>query len=1534
MRLKLTLHRHGNDPVDIVVTADSTATAADVARYIAESDPARSTPFAEGDVLTLAVAPPTGTRMEPLHPDATMGDAPIGSGFAASIVNYGAGFVAGDRGEVVGVLRATAGPLAGQEFPLAAGHVSVGRDSANDVVLADPMVSKRHARLEVGAHVEVVDLNSANGVLVDGVQMQRVRIEEGAPFVIGGTTLMLFLTRSWDGSAVQDPVIERGGGLLFNRSPRVEVRYPGTRFKPPRLPTEKIAKIFPWPILVAPILMGAALFAMNGNPRSLLMIVMTPLMAFGNLINQSVQSKKSENHEVLLFERQFEQLEEDFFRGKPEEEHARNAEAPPVAEIFDEAMRLGPMLWTRRPEHWNFLGVRLGTCTLPARNTIDDAETPDGLPDYIDRVERLRERYVSVEDVPVFDTLAAAGSIGIAGPRGLTADAMRGVAVQLFGLHAPNDIVSVAFADSSWTPELDWLKWMPHTSSERSPFRGAPLADSAPTGAALLSSLEEYVRRESGASDGLPRGPFKDDWNPQYYGTDVARAAEDRGTAPRVSVIVFVTGDAPVDRGRLTDVLERGADHGVHAVFVSDTVESLPAVCRSYIELSQDLTDARVGLVRSGELFEHVHVEGVSNAYMQMFARRLAPVVDASTVVHDASDIPNSVMFLQLVDPAIAEDPTVVIERWRQNNTIVDRSGGPRPRLKKAGTLRAIIGQGASDAMVLDLRTHGPHALVGGTTGAGKSEFLQAWVLGMAAAHSPDRVTFLFVDYKGGSAFADCVDLPHTVGLVTDLNPHLVRRALTSLRAELQHREHLLNRKKAKDLLELEKRQDPECPPSLVLVIDEFAALASEMPEFVDGVVDIAQRGRSLGIHLIMATQRPAGVIKDNLRANTNLRIALRMADESDSRDVVDDDIAASFPPNVPGRAIAKTGPGRLVPFQSAYTGAWTTDDDAAVAEVRAAELRFGAAAEWEPDRPADSDAHAEDLGPNDQKRIVSTLVRARELAGLPLPRRPWLDDLSPLVDLHDLVNEGDARIPIALVDVPEKQLQETAAFVPDRDGSLVIYGTSGSGKSTLLKTIGTAAGMRPDLGRVNVYCLDFATGALGALSPLPHVGSVVDGADVERIQRLFRTLDGEMDRRAAAFASVSAASIQEYRELADASLPRIILLIDNYPEFKKDWEVAPGRGPFYRTFMRILGEGRTLGIHTVLTADRGNAVPSAVASNIPRKVVLRMGDPSQYMLLGTPRDVLDEQSVPGRAVVDGHEAQIAVLGGTSNAVEQAKALGVLGAELRAQGVRDLPEIGALPTSVLASEMPAQVGGMPVFGVADDTLSAHGFEPVGSFVISGPAASGRTNALKALVVAMERFDPGIRLYHFGSRRAELKDFRPWVRSATRPEDEKDLATELAELVVSDAPGARIMIVIEDMPHLSDGAADRPMRALLQAMNDSEHLLVGEAEISRASGSIGVLGEWKSGRQGIVLKPDTYDGEAIFKTPFGRVKRSDFPVGRGIFVQAGRAITMQMPFVADESSAQVLPDRDAGAPSTRAAARIAVSTDASGTTVGG
>ena len=1501
MKVKLTLHRDGVEPTDIVVIADSTATAADVARHVAEADPARTVLAGAEDVLTLAVAPPTGDRFEPLNPDVPIGEAPIGSGFTATVLNLGprdpdaAPVGRGARRNAVGVLRATDGPLRGQEFPLSVGHATIGRLASNDIVLADPMVSKTHARVEVsGGHVELVDLNSANGVLIDGAPIQRVRIAPGKPFVIGGTRLVLYLASDFDG--VDDPVLERGGGLMFNRSPRVEVRYPGVAYPPPRMPTEVPAKLFPWIMLVAPIISAFAIYAITGRERALLLIVMTPMMALGNYINQTGSTKTKKNHEVQLFERQFEKLEELLFRGKPEEELARNEEVPPVAEVFEHAMRLGPVLWTRRPEHWNFLALRLGTTRAESRNSITERDSQDGLPEYIERLERLRERYRYVDNVPLLESLSAVGSVGVAGPNGPAADAMRGLAVQLFGLHAPNEVVTVAFADSDWAGELEWIKWLPHTTSETSPFKELPLADSAPTANALLSSLEEYVLRAGSKPD--PRGPFSERWNPMRYGTDVNKAADEADNRVRTSVIVFVTNDAPVDRPRLTQVLERGADVGVHAVFVSPTVESLPAACRSFMDVSAGLEDTTVGLVRNGNLFQHVQVEGVSNAYMHTFARRLAPVVDVSTVVHDASDIPNSVSFLSLVGQEVAEDPEAVVERWRQNNTILDRSPRERPRLKQAGNLRAIIGQGASDAMTLDLRSQGPHALVGGTTGAGKSEFLQAWVLGIASAHSPDRVTFLFVDYKGGSAFADCVELPHCVGLVTDLSPHLVRRALTSLRAELHHREHLFNRKKAKDLLELEKRQDPECPPALVLVIDEFAALAGEVPEFVDGVVDIAQRGRSLGIHLIMATQRPAGVIKDNLRANTNLRVALRMADESDSKDVVDDPIAATFPPSLPGRGIAKTGPGRLTPFQSAYAGGWTRDDEIIKAEVKVAELRFGSTVEWEPDRPAESDSHDVDLGPNDQRRVVNTLIRASDLAGLTAPRRPWLDDLAPVVDLRELPAEGDGRVVLGLADLPERQRQDPTYYAPDRDGSLLVFGTSGSGKSTLLKTIATAAGMRPDLGTCHVYGLDFASGALGAIERLPQVGSIIDGDDAERLQRLMRTIGRELDRRSEAFAAASASNISEYRDLVDRTIPRIFLLVDNYPEFKKDWEISSATAPYYQVLMRILGEGRPLGVHAVLTADRGGAVPTAVLANISRRVVLRLSDPNQYTILGAPKDILSEASAPGRAVVDKNEVQLAVLGGTPNVAEQAKALDELAAELRDLGVPDAPEIGSLPTRIDCAALPDTADGLPVWGIADDTHAARGFDPIGSFVITGPPQSGKTNALKALVTAVEKFDPDVRLFHFGSRRAELGDFRKWVRSATRPDDEKELATELAEIVADDSVPGRIMIVIEDIPHLADGPADRPMRALLQAINNSDHLLVAEAEITRAGGGAGVLGEWKAARQGIALKPDAYDGDTLFKVPFGRVKRTDFPDGRGIFVQAGRAVTMHMPLATD------------------------------------
>jgi len=1490
VKLKLSLRRGVGSTVDVLVTADATATVQDVARALADGD-ALAAPGGvnASEVPTLLVASPAGQPVH-LNPAMPIADAPIGSGFDASVVPALATGM--DAAATAAVMRIHSGPDAGRTIPLPAGSSVIGRVAPAQVLLDDPQVSKRHARVDVDQGIDLIDLNSANGLIVDGGLVQRVRVLPGQRITIGSTEVSFALAPrvQTDDSLV----LERGGALMFNRSPRVEDRYTGREFRHPIIPNEADPRIFPWPMIMAPVLLGLAMFAMTQRPTSLLIVVMAPLMMLGNFIGQRTQQGKKLELEIETFETQIDELEQSLEEEERLERERRRAEAPATATIYENAMSLGPLLWTRRPEHWNFLGLRLGVGTADSRNTVQEPNDQRGIAQYAQQVRVLRERFAQIDDVPAIELLPSAGAIGIAGPRELAADVVRGLGVQLFGLHAPNEVVTAAIIDPAWTGDMEWMKWLPHTTSPRSPFAEMALADSQSAGTALLNGLEEAIlERLSGSA--TRRGPVSENETSMALGKSVGEG-RDTSAVGDVSLVLFVTHDAPVDRPRLTQVIERGPDAGVFTIFVAPTVESLPAACRTFIDVSGGLEDAMVGWVRAGHRTRTVQVEGVSRGYAEIFAKRLAPVVDSSSVAADSSDLPANVSMLRLIGTDMAAEPQAAIERWRQNNSIIDRRRGPRPRLKRAGTLKAYIGQGSPDAMSLDLRTQGPHALVGGTTGSGKSEFLQAWVLGMAAEYSPDRVTFLFVDYKGGSAFADCVDLPHTVGLVTDLSPHLVRRALTSLRAELHHREHLFNRKKAKDLLELEKRQDPDTPPALILVIDEFAALATEVPEFVDGVVDIAQRGRSLGIHLIMATQRPAGVIKDNLRANTNLRVALRMADAADSNDVVGDVVASTFDPSLPGRGIAKTGPGRLVPFQSGYAGGWTTDEPDR-AQVRVAELRFGSVTLWESDGEGESDTHDEDLGPNDQKRLVANLVEAAADAGIPAPRRPWLDDLATTIDLRDLPMSGDDRIPLGLADIPQRQLQEAVFFSPDTDGHMLVYGTSGAGKSAALRTIGIAAGARPQTGRVSVYGIDFGTGALRSLETMPQVGSVVSGDDVERVQRLLRTLRQMLDDRGKRFSEVNAASLSEYRTITgDVTEPRVILLLDGFGVFKQDWETTSARAAYYAIFMRILGEGRPLGIHVVATADRYGAVPTAVSANVTKRVVLRMSDEGAYSILGVPKDVLNERSVPGRAIVDGLETQIAVIGGTTNVAEQNAAAEQFAAALRAAGAIEARNIGSLPTELDAATLPASIDALPVLGVGDDTLGPKGFEPVGTFVVAGPPQSGKTTAVRGIVRAMQRFDPKAELFHFGGRRAVLRDETAWRRSAIGIEDARTLAKELKDIVADETVSSRIVIVVENITEFGDTDAERPLKELFQAVNRSDHFLVADGDVTQLSGGYGLIGELKAGRHGIALRPESYDGESLFKVPFPKVQRHEFAAGRGLFVENGRFVTVQLPLV--------------------------------------
>ncbi|MCT9002232.1 FtsK/SpoIIIE domain-containing protein [Microbacterium memoriense] len=1484
MKLRTTLVRSGGDAEDVVITADADATVGDLARTLVENDPRGG-----GSVGTEVTLEAFGTIAqgagEVLDAEATISHVQLGAGSAIRVVpaDY-------QPRHALGEVTIVSGPGAGTVISLDRGVITIGRDPDCDVVLDDPLVSKRHARLEIGqGRVELVDLNSANGILVGGAPVTYLTATDGRIDAALGDTRLRIVART--DTATAAPATWRQ--VRFVRSPRVEARYLGEELPGTDLPSPSQPQVFPWLAMIAPAIMGLVLFQVTGSTMSLVFVAASPLLMLGTWLTSRLQARAQLKAAKARFEQQITRLRSRLESERAAEHDVRRAEVPELDPVCADALAAGPLVWTRRPEHWSFLHVRLGDGTAPSRNTVaESAQRDAAIPEYVERLDETVAEFRTVDDVPILESLAEAGALGLAGDSARVSDLGRALIAQTAGLHAPADVRIVAFVGPNSKTELGDLKWLPHVWAAEDMLGTVPVADNAATASRLLAQLEELVDSRSKAQQRLRALKATD--SATSAGAEVGESRGSRDDVPLPAVVVVITPDAAVDRGRLIQLSERAAGTGILPVWIAQSAAALPAACRTWVEAPAD-APASAHFVRLGTSVAPLRVEALDAARFGVVARALARLTDIGDVAEDAGDVPRTIPLLQLLGSEMATSADAVIDRWTQNASIrATRSGsGYQPKL------RALVGQGAQGALHLDLRQQGPHALVGGTTGSGKSEFLQAWVLGMAAEYSPERVTFLFVDYKGGSAFADCVSLPHCVGLVTDLSPHLVRRALTSLRAELHHREHLFNRKKAKDLLELEKAADPDTPPALVLVIDEFAALAKEVPEFVDGVVDIAQRGRSLGIHLIMATQRPAGVIKDNLRANTNLRVALRMADETDSDDVIGSKEAALFDPGIPGRGIAKTGPGRMSLFQSAYAGGWSLRaEPEATVEVRP--FRLGDAPAWQSPDTGEVSSDTEDLGPNDQQLLVARFVDAAELARIGAPRRPWLDELATTFDQTKLTQRTDARLVMGVVDVPERQDQVPFFFEPDTEGHLAIYGTGGSGKSVALRTLGVSAGITPRGGPVHVYGLDAATGALRMLESLPHVGAVISGDDTERIERLFGMLRVELDRRGDTYAAAGASTLTEYRMLAGApDEPRILLLVDGFAAFRTAFEGVPGRADTYRLFQQVLTDGRGLGIHVALTADRGQSVPTSLQATIQRRIVLRMSDEDAYAMLGVPRDILGPTAVPGRAIIDDHEAQIAVIGGTASTKEQATAIDRMAEAMRRRGTAEAPGIRSLPTEYRVEELPATTPSGVAIGLSDLDLGPFGIEPTGTFIVAGTPGAGRSNAAAAIAVQTRRAHPDAAAFYLGDRRSPVFTALEWTATADAGSAAMAVLSAADEAADKVADGGPVpIVVLEGIGEFATSIVEMTLSSLVKRAGRGEVFFVVVGEISEWTSNFGLLGEIKAARRGVVLQPETIDGEVVLKTPFPRLVRGELPVGRGILAHRGKTVRIQFPLIGE------------------------------------
>ncbi|TFV91650.1 FHA domain-containing protein [Blastococcus sp. CT_GayMR20] len=1360
-------------------------------------------------------------------------------------------------------LHVVSGPGSGLVAELPVGTHELGRSST--VGFSDRSMSRRHAVLRVTADgAALADLGSSNGTTFEGVEVgdEPVPVQPGQVVRLGDTALVL------RPAPASDAAIEPAGPgtRAFVRAPRLLPSDRPVRIPLPDEPHAREPRRIPMIMVLAPLALGVVLALVMRSPLYLMFAIASPLMMIGNAVSDRRQTARENRLARERYERDLATAQERIAAAVADETERRRAAHPDPAAAMFTAVLPGRRLWERRRTDPDALDLRLGTADLPAEVEVTSRH---GVADEGERTVRA---------VPAVVPLREAGVLGLSGPADQLSGLLRWVVLQLAVHHPPRDLALTVLAPRG-RADWNWVRWLPHARPADGDGPVAFVGNDAETVTARVAELTALVRaRREAARSGVGR------IEPESF--------------PAHVLVVHGFRTLRATPG-LAQVLQDGPAVGVYAVCADEEERFLPEACTATAVFDPD-DDAVVDVRRSGhDPVRGVLAEPVSAELAGTAARALAPLRDVS-VEDDDAVLPDSVRLLDLLG---LEPPTVdaVRARWQL----------------RGRTTRMIVGAGLDGPLGLDLRTDGPHALVAGTTGAGKSELLQTMIASLAVTNRPDALNFVLVDYKGGSAFKDCSDLPHTVGMVTDLDSHLVERALTSLSAELRYREHRLAAAGVKDIddhLELQVRDPAQHAPlpRLLIVIDEFASLARELPDFVTGLVDIAQRGRSLGIHLVLATQRPSGVVSPEIRANTNLRISLRVTDAADSSDVLDAPDAARIPKSAPGRGLARLGHGGLVPFQAGRIGGRRPGQGAIAAAVP-----FVVALGWQrlghpaPIRPVRA-AGVSDVEVTDLSVLVSAVRDAAVADGVPAQRSPWLAALPERLLAADLPEPpgGPIRLPFGLQDLPAQQERRVAAFDPSTDGHLLVIGSPTSGRSQVLRTLAGAAGARCPVRDLHLYGLDCGNGALLPLQDLPHCGAVVQRTQTERAVRLLDRLKAELDRRQQVLAEGGFTDVVEQRRESppECRLPRIVLLLDRWEGFTATLGEIDG-GRLTDILMAIVREGASVGLSVVITGDRSLGT-SRLASLTDNKLVLRLADRGDYPLVGISARQVPASVPPGRGLtVDGAvETQVALLSDDDSGQGQAAAIAEIA---RAAQLREaqLPGTGrpfrvdVLPARVSfeqAWEMrPGQSGrSLALVGIGGDELAGVGPDlssgPGPAFVVAGPGRSGKSTALAVMAESLLR--QGAAVVLGAPRPSPLRRFagRPGVLAVL---EEASAPAQLWRELLAAEPGRPLVVLLDDGDVLRDVPAAEVFRDVLRGGAGPGRALVlaGNAE-SICTGLSGWQVEAKKSRQGLLLSPQGgTDGDLIgVRIPRSAVGQPVQP-GRGLLhLGDSRLLTVAVP----------------------------------------
>ncbi|MFF4736411.1 type VII secretion protein EccCb [Streptomyces sp. NPDC001262] len=1288
---------------------------------------------------------------------------------------------------------------------------------------------------------------------------------------------------------------------------------------PPNLPEGKTGGALHTLMPIAGVMSSVVMMTVVRNSQfaglGAIVLVVTVVGSVGMLLSQRGKAQRTRRAQRERYLEYLEELREELGAEERERREAARVLDPAPEALYD-VVRDPARLWERRRTDDDFLRVRIGTGRMPARPLTVGQQGSSVLtpPDrfMLNEAGALKARFSTAADLPLTVPLDRAGNVSIVGgDREGVLRVVRALLCQTAVAHAPDDVaLALAAPGDRMADDWEWVKWLPHTLDPEEHDGPVSARRIAPELGRLARLINRDLRERAS------------------YAAEVRRGLAGKDALQMQSRLLVVSDEYGSDARELPlpDEAVGLPEMGVTVLhLVAERVQEPGHVS---LRITVDGDQVHVEDLRAPEPFV---VEGTADpagaAGAEGLARLIAPLRLSAESLVDAP-LSGPVGFTEMLgidDPAQLD----VAALWQ-------------PRGERA-FLRVPIGIGdGHQPVLLDLKESselgmGPHGLCVGATGSGKSELLRTLVLALVASHPPEDLAMVLVDYKGGATFAPFAGLPHVAGVITNLENQagLVERVHSSLAGEVQRRQQVL--KDAGNVADIghyaalrETRPDLEPLPHLFVVIDEFGELLTAKPDFIDLFLSIGRIGRSIGVHLLLSSQRIEGGKLKGLDTYLSYRLGLRTFSADESRTVLDTTDAFHLPP-IPGFGYLKVDTSAYERFKAGFVSG--PYKGPALRDVEdAAPLALPYPAFNTLDGPEDGSG---DEGPSMRTRnpgpsVMSVMVDQLRDAAAPT-RSIWLPPLPSAIALDAsagpvqagargmqlAIRPGAMKVPLGLLDDPARQWQgQWILDLTVAGGHAAVIGGPQSGKTTLLRTLALSLAMTHTPREVGIYGLDLVGGGLAALAGLPHVGGIAGRADRERAARTVEEVRGMLAAREELFREHGIDSVERLREMrAEGRLPElssteIVLVIDGFGALRDDFEMIED------AVTDLLKRGGGYGIHIVAGMLRWNDVRIATQAMFGTRMELRLNDPGDSSIDRKLAETIAADE-PGRVLTDGKLfAQTALpridgLASTSEigpSVEQAAM--VVRSSWSGDGAQ---RVRVLPARIPAASLPqvtAEPNRVPV-GLDQTALAPvllDLFKRDQHLMILGDSECGKTNLLRLIAQGlMERYSDEEIVFAVMDPRRGLRKLVPEEYRGGYAHNSKlcgalatGIATELEkrmpdDLAAQDAlasgtwySGPRIVILIDDYDILTT-AGQQPLAPFLPFIPSAQDIGLHFVVTRRVAGASRALYEpflmtlRESGTAAVVMTGDRQEGQL-----FPGVYASAQPPGRGTLVRRGEA----------------------------------------------